>query len=82
MQQNLRFLPTKVSKSGIKHLRGLAQPQYRLRQDDFRVFYDVHEVEAEVVILSVLHKDDVEAWLNQFGVWKDVDFDALSPSEP
>lgn len=71
VQQSLRFLPTRVSKSGIKRLRGLSQPQYRLRQGDFRVFYDVYEAEAEVVILAVLHKDDVETWLNQFGVWED-----------
>lgn len=69
MQQNLRFLPTNVSKSGIKRLRGLSKPQYRLRQGDFRVFYDVYE--TEVVILAVLHKDDVETWLDQFGVWED-----------
>lgn len=69
MEHSLRFLPTKVSKSGIKRLRGLSKPQYRLRQGDFRVFYDVYE--AEVVILAVLHKDDVEAWLTQFGVWED-----------
>jgi mRNA-degrading endonuclease RelE of RelBE toxin-antitoxin system len=69
MEQSLRFLPTRVSKSGIKRLRGLSKPQYRLRQGDFRVFYDVYQ--AEVVILAVLHKDDVEIWLNQFGVWED-----------
>ena len=69
VQQSLRFLPTNVSKSGIKRLRGLSKPQYRLRQGDFRVFYDVYE--AEVVILAVLHKDDVETWLNQFGVRED-----------
>jgi mRNA interferase RelE/StbE len=69
MQQTLRFLLTKLSKSGIKRLRGLSKPQYRLRQGDFRVFYDVYE--AEVVILAVLHKDDVETWLDQFGVWED-----------
>lgn len=69
MEQSLRFLPTKVSKSGIKRLRGLSKPQYRLRQGDFRIFYDVYQ--AEVVILAVLHKDDVETWLDQFGVLED-----------
>lgn len=69
MEQSLRFLPTKVSKSGVKRLRGLSKPQYRLRQGDFRIFYDVYQ--AEVVILAVLHKDDVETWLDQFGVLED-----------
>ncbi len=69
VQQSLRFLPTEISKPGIKRLRGLSKPQYHLRQGDFRVFCDVYK--AEVVILAVLHKDDVETWLNQFGVRED-----------
>lgn len=66
IKRKLRFLPTKPSRSGIKRLRGLAKPQYRLREDDIRVFYDVFEV--EVVILAILHKDEADDWLAQFGV--------------
>lgn len=38
---HLRYEPTKRSKSRIKRLKGLRYPQYRLRIDETRVFYDV-----------------------------------------
>ena len=41
LERHLRDEPTRVSKSRIKHLRGLSQPQYRLRVGEVRVFYDV-----------------------------------------
>ena len=63
--QTLRFLPTKTSRSRIKRLRGLSKPQCRLREGDIRVFYDVYE--DEVVILAVVHKDEADDWLAQFG---------------
>jgi hypothetical protein len=37
ISRHLRHEPTKVSKSRIKRLRGLSQPQYRLRVGDIRV---------------------------------------------
>jgi mRNA-degrading endonuclease RelE of RelBE toxin-antitoxin system len=61
----LRHQPTRVSKSRIKRLRGLRRPQYRLRVDDIRVFYDVREQVVE--ILAIITKSEVEAWLAQFG---------------
>ena len=67
--QTLRFLPTKTSRSRIKRLRGLSKPQYRLREGDIRVFYDV--VDDEVVILAVVHKDEADDWLAQFGEEED-----------
>jgi len=60
----LRFEPAKVSKSRIKRLRGLAQPQYRLRVDDIRVFYDI--AEEEVQILAIVTKTEAQAWLDAF----------------
>jgi hypothetical protein len=36
------------------------------RLNSYRVFYDVFE--AEVVILAILHKDEADDWLAQFGV--------------
>ena len=62
---HLRHQPTRVSKSRIKRLRGLRHPQYRLRVDDIRVFYDVQE--QVVDILAIINKSDVTAWLVQFG---------------
>lgn len=65
MEVHLRHEPTKVSRSRIKRLRNLAQPQYRLRVGDIRVFYDV--VEARVEILAILFKPMVDEWLQEVG---------------
>jgi mRNA interferase RelE/StbE len=43
----------------------LAQPQYRLRVEDVRVFYDV--VEEGVEILAILFKPMVDEWLKKEG---------------
>jgi mRNA interferase RelE/StbE len=63
MELHLRHEPAKVSKSRIKRLRGLDQPQYRLRVDETRVFYDVSETSVE--ILAVVSKAEAQAWLDQ-----------------
>jgi mRNA-degrading endonuclease RelE of RelBE toxin-antitoxin system len=65
IERHLRHEPTKVSKSRIKRLRELSQPQYRLRIEDLRVFYDV--AEATVEILAIVPKSEVEAWLIRAG---------------
>ena len=66
LEQHLRHQPTKVSKSRIKRLRGLSQPQYRLRiGDDMRVFYDV--TEQAVQVLAIVPKSAADAWLAKQG---------------
>lgn len=61
----LRHEPTKISKSRIKRLKGLSQPQYRLRVDDIRIFYDVTEKDVE--ILAILSKSKASEWLERAG---------------
>jgi mRNA interferase RelE/StbE len=61
----LRHEPTKTSKSRIKRLRGLLRPQYRLRVEDVRVFYDV--IGATVEILAIVPKEEADAWLEKAG---------------
>ena len=62
----LRHLPsTKTSRSRIKRLRGLSRPQYRLRVEEVRVFYDVSSSTVEV--LAIVAKSEAETWLAQFG---------------
>jgi mRNA interferase RelE/StbE len=63
IQRHLTQEPTKVSKSRIKRLRGLSRPQYRLRVDDIRVFYDV--TETQVQVLAIVTKADAQAWLDE-----------------
>ena len=65
IELHLRFEPEKVSRSRIKRLRGMQQPQYRLRIGEVRVFYDV--VEAEVHVLSVVEKSQAARWLKEQG---------------
>ncbi len=65
IQLHLRQTPTKVSKSRIKKLRGLRHPQYRLRIDEIRVFYDVEE--RTVQILAIILKSEAAKWLERAG---------------
>jgi mRNA-degrading endonuclease RelE of RelBE toxin-antitoxin system len=66
IEAHLRHEPTKVSKSRIKRLRGMSQPQYRLRVGDIRVFYDVAETAVEV--LAIVPKSEALNRLEQWGV--------------
>jgi mRNA interferase RelE/StbE len=63
---HLRYEPTKLSRSRIKRLRGLEQPQYRLRVGEIRVFYDV--TETEVHVLAIVSKGQAQAWLDEQGI--------------
>lgn len=65
IELHLTHEPTKVSKSRIQRLRGLSQPQYRLRVGDIRVFYDV--TEKEVQVLAIVTKAEAQAWLDGEG---------------
>jgi mRNA interferase RelE/StbE len=65
LETHLRHQPEKTSRSRIKRLRGLRQPQYRLRVGEARVFYDVSG--STVEILAIVTKSEAEAWLGQFG---------------
>jgi mRNA-degrading endonuclease RelE of RelBE toxin-antitoxin system len=66
IEAHLRHEPRKVSKSRIKRLRGLRQPQYRLRVGEIRVFYDV--IENDVHVLAVVAKSRASEWLNDKGI--------------
>jgi len=71
LETHLRDEPKKASRSRIKRLRGLLRPQYRLRVDEVRVFYDVSGTTVEVrksgvkeVPLSEI-KDDLSRFLRE-----------------
>src|SRR3954454_4403981 len=65
LERHLRREPRSTSRTSIKRLRGLARPQYRLRVDEVRVFYDVSGTSVEV--LAIVPKSEAESWLAQFG---------------
>ena len=68
MRRHLVHAPKQESKSRIKKLRGLRQPQYRLRVDEMRVFYDVNDEQNRVEVLGFVMKPEAEQWLKRHGV--------------
>jgi mRNA-degrading endonuclease RelE of RelBE toxin-antitoxin system len=68
MREHLERQPRRESKSRIKRLRGLRQPQYRLRVDDMRIFYDVNDEVNRVEVLGFVDKANVPEWLKLHGV--------------
>lgn len=64
LETHLRQEPGKPSRSRIKRLRGLLRPQYRLRVDEIRVFYDVSSTTVE--ILAIVAKSEAKSWLAEF----------------
>ena len=65
LETYLRFEPTKSSKNRIKRLRGMKRPEYRLRVEEIRVYYDVTEDTVEV--LAIVAKSEAQAWLEGKG---------------
>lgn len=51
LETHLRHEPTKTSRSRIKRLRGLSRPQYRLKVEGVRIFYDVSGSTVEVLAI-------------------------------
>ncbi len=65
IERHLRYEPEKTSKSRVKRLRGISRPQYRLRVDEIRVFYDVEGQDVEV--LAIVPKSKAADWLEKVG---------------
>lgn len=64
IETHLRHQPVRLSRSRIKRLRGVERPQYRLRVDDVRIFYDV--TGSTVEVLGIVAKMEADKWLSQF----------------
>ena len=75
IERHLRHEPAKESQSRIKRLRELARPQYRLRVDDIRVFYDI--VDGVVEIIAVIAKSQAAEWLAREGTPTEPDTSTL-----
>ena len=71
IERHLRHEPAKESHSRIKRLRELARPQYRLRVDDIRVFYDITEDVVEII--AVIVKPQAAEWLAREGIRSEPD---------
>ena len=68
MRKHLGATPKRESKSRIKRLRQVRHPQYRLRVDRVRVFYDVNDEQRRVEVLGIVMKPQATEWLRQHGV--------------
>src|SRR5262249_29688785 len=56
IETHLLHEPTKISRSRIRAMDQPFWSQYRLRVDEFRVYYDVDSEQRRVIILRVLEK--------------------------
>jgi mRNA-degrading endonuclease RelE of RelBE toxin-antitoxin system len=65
MEKHLTYEPMKESRSRIKRLRGVSDPDYRLRVADYRVFYSVREQERRVDVLRIMHKDETREYYEE-----------------
>ncbi len=66
IQDHLTHEPAKVSKSRIKRLRGISNPDYRLRVGDYRVFYNIVGDGQRVDVLRIIHKDQTRSYYEEF----------------
>jgi len=65
MEECLGDEPAKESKSRIKRLRGISDPDYRLRVGDYRVFYSIDDVARQVNVLRIMHKDGTREYYQE-----------------
>ena len=65
MEKHLGAEPMKESKSRIKRLKGISDPDYRLRIGDYRIFYNV--TRGRVDVLRVMHKDETREYYEELG---------------
>ena len=65
IEKHLRYEPQKMSKSRIKRLQGIRRPQYRLRVEEIRIFYDV--AESTIEVLAIILKSKAAEWLEEMG---------------
>ncbi len=68
IERHLREEPEKGSRTSIRRLRGHQQSTFRLRVQDYRMFYDV--VEDRVEVVKILHKSEAQAFYKEDKKWK------------
>ena len=63
IENQLSEEPEKVHGSVIKRLRGKQRSTFRLRVQDYRIFYDVTDDTVEVI--QILHKEETRAFYQE-----------------
>jgi len=62
MEKHLLHAPRRESRSGIKRLRGISDPDYRFRAGDYRIFYNVDDHRRQGIVLRVMHKNETRSY--------------------
>lgn len=65
MEKHLVHEPDKESRSRIKRLKGIKNPDFRLRVGTYRVFYTIDKAEHRVIVLRVMHKDQTHEYYKE-----------------
>ena len=65
IERHLATEPERTSTSRIKRLRGVSDPDYRLRIGNYRVFYSVDPAAGRVDVLRVMHKDETQEYYQE-----------------
>lgn len=65
MERRLQHEPRKESRSAVRRLRGISDPDYRLQVGDYRIFYNVDDQALRVDILRVMHKGETRAYYEE-----------------
>ncbi|MBI2919059.1 MAG: type II toxin-antitoxin system RelE/ParE family toxin [Chloroflexi bacterium] len=65
MEKHLAHSPAKETRTRIKRLRGLSNPDYRLRAGEYRIFYNVDQDALRVNVLRVMHKDETRTYYEE-----------------
>ena len=65
MERHLSHKPGRISKSRIKKLKGIKDPDYRLRIGRYRIFYSIEEAQGRVIVLRIMHKDQTQEYYKE-----------------
>jgi mRNA-degrading endonuclease RelE of RelBE toxin-antitoxin system len=55
--------PGRIGGKTVKTLHGAADSFHRLRVGDYRVMYDVLDVDRVLLILGIVHRSDLDRWI-------------------
>lgn len=67
MERFLGGQPARENRSRIKRLKGISDPDFRLRLGEYRVFYNVSAAERRVDVLRILRKDETFEYYKEVG---------------
>ncbi len=56
-------VPGRVGGKRVKTIRSAKDSVQRLRVGDYRLMFDVIEEDRVVLVLGIVHRDDLERWL-------------------